>query len=245
MAIVVFWLLARALTSSLVATLASLLLLANLAQIWFARVPTTEIMAQAFTLSGVYFAVCCYRRPDATRGVLLCGAAFGLAAFVRIDMLMFVTPLVVGFLALVAVERRWARPWTWCALVLLVLTAHAIAHALLVSTPYTERIMFHALQGRSVTAASRLAAATGAGRRRARAAAVAPLPAIQVASRVAPLIFLAILAGAVYRIWPQVTGGFLVMLVSPARLRPGVGGGRHLVRRRSVGAHPARGRAAS
>ena len=43
-------------------------------------------------LSGVYLAVCCYRRPDTTLGVL-CAAAFGLAAFVRIDMLMFVTPL--------------------------------------------------------------------------------------------------------------------------------------------------------
>ncbi len=115
-AIVAFWLLARALTSRLVATLASLLLLANLAQIWFARVPTTEIMAQAFALSGAYFAVCCYRRPDITRGVL-CAVAFGLAAFVRIDMLMFVTPLVVAFLVMVALERRWARPWTWCALI--------------------------------------------------------------------------------------------------------------------------------
>ena len=62
-AIVVFWLLARALASQLVATLASLLLLGNFAQIWFARVPTTEIMAQAFALSGVYFAVRCYRGP--------------------------------------------------------------------------------------------------------------------------------------------------------------------------------------
>ena len=53
-AIVAFWLLARALTSTLVATLASLLLSVNFAQIWFARVPTTEIMAQAFTLSGMY-----------------------------------------------------------------------------------------------------------------------------------------------------------------------------------------------
>ena len=35
-------------------------------------------------------------------------------------------------------------------------TAHAVAHALLVSTPYTERIMFHAFRGRTVTAASRM-----------------------------------------------------------------------------------------
>ena len=213
-AIVGFWLLARAIASTLVATLASLLLVSNLAQIWFARVPTTEIMAQAFTLSGVYFAVCCYRRPDATLGVL-CGAAFGLAAFVRIDVLMFVTPVVVGFAGLVALERRWARPWTWCALTLAVLTAHAVVHAVFVSAPYTERILFHLTQGRSVTMASRvlppLVLAAGA---------VALLLSSRFsrsrwAGRAAASIFVVILAAAAYRIWPQVTGGFLLMLVSP------------------------------
>ncbi len=36
-----------------------------------------------------------------------------------------------------------------------------------------------------------------------------------MARRVAPLVFMAILAAAAYRIWPQVTGGYLVMLISP------------------------------
>ena len=154
-AIVAFWLLVRALTSALVATAASVLLLANLAQMWFARAPMTEIMAQAFIVSGVYFAVRCYQRPAIALGVL-CATAFGLAAFVRIDVLMLVTPLAIGFLAVVALERRWSRPWTWCALVLFLVTAHAIAHAAIVSTPYTERILFHAFSGRSVTSASRI-----------------------------------------------------------------------------------------
>ena len=216
-AIVAFWLLVRALTSTLVATLASLLLSVNFAQIWFARAPTTEIMAQAFTLSGVYFAVCCYRRPETTLGVLS-AAAFGLAAFVRIDVLMFVTPLVVGFLALVALERRWARPWTWCALVLALLTAHALAHALLVSTPYTERLFFHVTRGRSVTMASQVLPPMVLA-----AAAIALLVSrrfgrSRVAGPVATVVFLAILAGATYRIWPEVTGGFLPMLVSPLGL---------------------------
>jgi len=213
-AIVAFWLLTRALASALVATLASLLLLANLAQIWFARVPTTEIMAQAFTLSGVYFAVCCYRRPEATLGVL-CAAAFGLAAFVRVDVLMFVTPLVVGFAFLVALERRWARPWTWCAVMLAVLTAHAVVHAVLVSAPYTERILFHLTHSRSVTMASRLLPPLVLA-----AGAVALLLSKRFrgslwAGRAAVSVFVVILAAAAYRIWPQVTSGFLLMLMSP------------------------------
>ena len=213
-AIVAFWLLVRALTSALVATAASVLLLANLAQMWFARAPMTEIMAQAFIVSGVYFAVRCYQRPAIALGVL-CATAFGLAAFVRIDVLMLVTPLAIGFLAVVALERRWSRPWTWCALVLFLVTAHAIAHAAIVSTPYTERILFHAFSGRSVTSASRilppLVLAVGALAlllaRRFRGSRLVRL--------VGPLVFLAILGAAVYRIWPQVTGGFLLMLMSP------------------------------
>jgi len=221
-AIAVFWLLARVLASALVATTASVLLLTNFAQIWFARLPTTEVMAQVFALSGVYFAVCCYRRPDVTRGVLS-AAAFGLAAFVRIDMLMFVTPVVVGFLGVVAVERRWAPAWTWCTLILLVLTAHAVAHALLVATPYTERIIFHALHGRSVTAASRflppLVLVSGA-----LAFLMSRFTRLRLASRMAPLVFVAILAGAAYRIWPQVTEGYLGMLFSPLGIALAVAG---------------------
>ena len=213
-AIVGFWLLARALTTPLAATLASLLLVANLAQVWFARVPTTEVMAQAFTLSGVYFALLCYRRPGVTTGVLA-AMAFGLACFIRVDMLAFSIPAVVCFLGVVAVERRWSSPWTWCALILAGMVAHAVAHALLVSTPYTDRLLYHAFLGRSVTAGSRilppLVLAAGAIAfvlsRRARGSGVA--------SRLSVLVFVAILGGAAYRIWPQVTGGYLVMLMNP------------------------------
>ena len=161
-AVVAFWLLARALTTPLVATLAAMLLLGNLAQAWFARVPTTEIMAQAFTLSGVYFALLCYRRPGITHGVLA-ATAFGLACFVRIDVLLFSLPAVVCFLAVIALERRWAWPWTWCALTLAGLVAHAVAHALLVSTPYTDRLLYFAFLGPRVTTRQPPAAATGAG----------------------------------------------------------------------------------
>ncbi len=113
-----------------------------------------------------------------THGVL-CAAAFGLAAFVRIDMLMFVTPLVAGFLVLIALERRWTRPVMVCADPLTVLSAHAIAHAVLVSTPYTERIIHHALHGRSGHRRQPSAAAAGAGGGCGRVAAVHSLQGVQ------------------------------------------------------------------
>ena len=96
------------------------------------------------------------------------------------------------------------------------MVAHAVAHALLVSTPYTDRLLYHAFLGRSVTAASRilppLVLAAGA------IAFVLSRRASWIRRREpagSVLVFVAILAGAAYRIWPQVTGGYLVMLMNP------------------------------
>lgn len=213
-AIVAFWLLARGVTSALPATLVSVLLLVNFAQIWFARMPTTEVMTQAFTLSGVYFAAACYRRPEVTLGVLS-AVAFGMAAFVRIDVLMLVLPVVVAFLVLVAVERRWHRAWTWLAVVLAALTAHAVGHAILASAPYTERILYHAFRGRSVTTGSRTIPALVLG-----TGALALLLARMVGTSarvrmVAWSMFALVVILAIVRILPQLSDGFLLLLLTP------------------------------
>lgn len=214
-AIVALWLLVRAFTAPLAATLASLLLLMNFAQIWFARQPTTEIMTQAFVLSGLYFATLCYRNPAPALGVLA-ALAFGLAAFVRIDVLIFVLPCVAVFLALMAVERRWHRAWTWCTVVLALVTAHAVAHAWLTSGVYTERILFHAVQGRSVSSSSRarpmLVLVSGAV-----ALLASRWPGLRpVAGRLLWLVFAGVLAQATLRILPHLPEGFLLTVLTPA-----------------------------
>lgn len=214
-AVTAFWLLVRALTAPLAATLASLLLLMNFAQIWFARMPTTEIMTQAFVLSGLYFATVCHRHPAPVLGVL--GAmAFGLAAFVRIDVVILVLPTVAVFLALIAVEGRWHRAWTWCAIVLAVVTAHAGAHAWLTSGVYTERILFHSFQGRSVSSGSRarptLVLISGAFALLASRWPGTP----RVAGRLVWLVFVGVLAHTTFLILPHLREGFLLVVVSPA-----------------------------
>ena len=158
---------------------------------------------------------------------------------------MFVTPLVVGFLALVALERRWARPWTWCAAILVALTAHAIAHALLVSTPYTERIVFHALHGRSVTAASRLLPPLVLG-----AGALALLLSSRFKGSAAggPCGASGLHRDSRRRGIPDLAAGDRRLpgdAHQPSRPRAGGGGGGHLDPRRPVGADAARGRAAA
>ncbi len=215
LAIAAFWLLVRAFTAPLAATLASLLLLMNFAQVWFARQPTTEIMTQAFVLSGLYFATLCYRQPTPVLGVLA-AMALGLAAFVRIDVVMLVLPSVAVFLALIAVEGRWHRAWTWCAVVLAVVTAHAVAHAWLTSGVYTERILFHTLQGRTVSSGSRarpmLVLMSGAV-----ALLVSRWPGTpRVAGRLVWLVFVGILAHATVLILPHLPEGFLLVVLSPA-----------------------------
>lgn len=213
-----FWLLVRVVTAStFISTLASALLLANFAQGWFSRLPTTEILTQSLVAGGLLFATWCYRKPHAAPG-MLAGAAFGLAAFARIDVPMFVTPLVAGFLVLIAVERRWSRPWTCCATALAALTVHAAAHAWLVSGPYTERIVHFILTGRNVTMATRLVPplVIAAGALALVLARIGRLPAI--VSRATAVAFVLLLGAAIVRAWPQLVGGHLAMVATPAGL---------------------------
>lgn len=215
-AVAAFWLLARLLTSSaIIATLGTLLLLSSFGQIWFARLTTTEVMTQALVISGVLGAMWTYRGAPPVAGALA-GAAFGLAALTRIDVLFFVLPVVAGTLGVVYVEGRWSRGWTWCAVVLGLLAIHAAAHALLVSEFYTRRIAYYMLRGRSVTTASRLVPPLVL------LCAVAALVASRWmrrsgrAARWLPwALFGGVLAAAAWRIWPQVTAGPLSLLLTP------------------------------
>ena len=209
-----FWLLARQLTSPLVATLASALLLANFAQIWFARVPTTEVMTEALLLAGTLFLIALHRGAPPVVGALA-GAAFGLAAFTRIDVIVLVLPIVIVAGAAVWIDRRWHQGWTWCAAALAVLSGHAVAHAWLVSSLYSERIIFHMFFGRGVGALSRVVPPLLLASAVAAFLAARWLRGSALAARVPWIAFSLLLAGAAVRIAPQVVGGPLAILLTP------------------------------
>jgi hypothetical protein len=87
----------------------AVLLAASYAQVWWARHPSSEVMAQFFALAGLWLAARFARRGGATTGVLA-GLLLGGAMIVRVD----------GFLAAAAVPvlfgydlftRRRARRW--------------------------------------------------------------------------------------------------------------------------------------
>ena len=224
LAMAAFWLLARLLTTALVATAASALLLANFGQQWFSRVPTTEVMTQSLVAAGVLCSAWAYRgAPPVVGG--LAGAAFGLAAFARIDVFILVLPVVAGFLLVVRAEGRWGRAWTWHVAALAGVTAHAAAHAWTLSALYTRRIVFYALQGRSVSTASRVVPPLVLATAAAALLAARWLPQRHPAVRRLPWIALGVVGlAAAYRIWPQVVGGPMALLLTPWGLAAGAAG---------------------
>ncbi len=213
-AVTMFWLLARLLSSPAVATLASVLLLVNFGQIWFARVPTTEVMTQALLVTGTLFLVAVDRGAPPAAGVLA-GSAFGLAAFARLDVFVLVLPVVAVALAAVWIDRRWHAGWTAATVTLALLGAHAALHAWLLSSLYVERIIFHMFFGRSVRMVSRVLPALLLASAVVALVAARRLRGSAVAARLPLAVFGLLLLGAVIRIAPRAAEGPLALLLTP------------------------------
>jgi hypothetical protein len=213
LAMTAFWMLARTVTSVMPATLGTALVASNVAMQWFSRVTMTEVAAAAMVLAGLTFAVQFARRPSRLDGVLA-GVSFGLAAFARVDVMLFVIPVVAAFAAYLALGNPAGREWRWLAAALTLVTAHAALHAWLFADLYSERIAFHMLRARSVTTASRvippivLALGILAWLLSRHAAAGRWLGRATVA------IFAIALAVAAVRIAPTLSGGDLAMLLT-------------------------------
>lgn len=134
----VLFLLTRRLVSTPAAIAASALLAANPGHVWVGRLPLSETLAEYLIVTGLAFAVLWLASRDRAAGHLA-GAAIGLAALDRIDALLLVVPVVVVLLLLEWRRGAGARV-TAVAVPLAVLTLQAVAHALTISKPYTERL---------------------------------------------------------------------------------------------------------
>lgn len=212
LAVAALWLLAREISSPLAAGVAAALLTISVAEVWFARFPASEILAQFFILSGLYFASLWMRHNVPVVG-LCAGAAFGLAAFTRIDALLLVSPLVAAFFALTAGRQRpsW---WRVSVATFGLLTLQATAHALLLSAPYTLRVLGFLLASPWANGTSLVIPplVLGAGllcyvayRRRGH-------PFVRGMARA---VFIGLLGLAAVRLWPGLAGGYAAMLLTP------------------------------
>lgn len=122
-------------------------------EVWFSRMTTSEALAQALTLGGIW-AWMCFAQSGPTRERVwwgaLAGGAFGSLALTRIDFVWAVGP-VVALLLYVALTRRWDRGYTALAVVLGALLLHAGLHGLFWARAYVIDTVLPTLQTYAIT----------------------------------------------------------------------------------------------
>ena len=119
--------------------LAAVMLAVSLPQIWFARYPVPDVVAQFFVVAGLLALLAAFRdeRPWLAAGA---GALFGMACFAKVDMIILLAVTLIAF----AAWRLLGRPAGGgrCAKYLFaasgVMLAHNLLHYLLFPSDYTR-----------------------------------------------------------------------------------------------------------
>ena len=119
--------------------LAAIFLAVSLPQIWFARYPVPDVVAQFFVVAGLLALLAAFRgeRPWLAAGA---GGLFGLACFAKVDMIIMLAVTLTAF----AAWRLLARPAGGgrCVKYLFaasgVMLAHNLLHYLLFPSDYTR-----------------------------------------------------------------------------------------------------------
>ena len=229
--VLAIWMLGRELDSLTAANVAAGLLTVNFAQVWFARAASSELVAQFFVLSGLALLAAAVRARSRASGAAA-GTAFGLAACTRIDVLLLVLPIVGAGCALVWLRRRWSPVWTAAFIPCALLTTQAVAHALLISGPYTLRVLRLMFAGRAVSYAALalpiVIVGLGMWLWLVSAGRVRRPPRWAVLSTAAALAILGIV-----RLGPELVSGYLAMLITPIGCALAVAGAIWLLRERS------------
>ena len=131
-------LLGRRLVHPLVGVGGAGLLALNAVQVWFARMPVSEALAQGLTLAGLWAYSHFADEPDGTAGAWwgwLTGMAFGSLALARIDFFWAVGP-ALALLLYAALSHRWRLGHSVMALTLGLLLTHAALHVVFIARAY-------------------------------------------------------------------------------------------------------------
>lgn len=138
------WLIGRRVWSPGAATIAALLLATNVGHVWFARLPSSEMLAQWLLLAAIFFIVTLVDRES--RIAAVCAAmAVGLAGFTRIDMLFLLSPLALLWFVCAGRWGRGREVRAWGIATLTLIVTHAAVHAVTVAGPYTYRLATNAV----------------------------------------------------------------------------------------------------
>lgn len=146
LAVFALWLVGRRVWSPVAGVVAASLLAVSFGEVVYARLAVSEILAQFLLLAGLCFTLLAVDTRSRLAGACA-GAAIGLAALSRIDELCVLLPLAAVWLAVARRRRALGPAWGWYAATLGVVGLHAVAHALLVSGPYTVRLCRAAWNG--------------------------------------------------------------------------------------------------
>ncbi|MEW5975504.1 MAG: hypothetical protein AB1898_06825 [Acidobacteriota bacterium] len=128
--------------SSLAGWVAAFLLASNLAQIWMARSPFSELLVQALFLVGLWLLALALREKH-RRLAFLAGLLLALTGLVRIDSILLVGAAALSalFIWLWTPDRNVASTIRSFGVALALGTTHAIAHAAVFSRPYLENVL--------------------------------------------------------------------------------------------------------
>lgn len=152
--VLVLGLLGRKLAGPWVGVFAAAFLALSTPQVWFGRMPTSEALAQALILIGLWSYSHFAEAPEGRAGSwwgLLTGAAFGQLALTRIDSFWAVGP-TLALLAFIALTRRWRSGYTALAATLLALLVHTLLHTLVIARAYFFDTAYARIQDWALTA---------------------------------------------------------------------------------------------
>ncbi|MBA3944665.1 MAG: glycosyltransferase family 39 protein [Herpetosiphonaceae bacterium] len=147
-------LLGRRLVGPTVGVVAAAFLALSTPQVWFGRMPTSEALAQALTLAGLWSFTCFAAEPRGRHGRWwgwFTGVALGELALTRIDPFFVIGPVIL-LLLYIAFTRRWTTGYTALAATLGVLLLHTVLHTLVIARAYFFDTAFARLQDYALTA---------------------------------------------------------------------------------------------
>ena len=120
-----------------VGLLAAALLATNFTQIYFSRVPYSEVLTQCLLFSGIY-TLTTYTLEHKPLYAAVAALSFGQAVLSRIDSFIVVLPLVMFFGCWIALKRSPPKHLGFFAIPLVLLIIDGIVLALTASRPYVE-----------------------------------------------------------------------------------------------------------
>ena len=121
--------------------LAAVLLGVSLPQIWFAKYPVPDIVAQFFVVSGLLALLAAFR-DDRPWLAAAAGGLFGMACFAKVDMIVLLTVTLTAFAAwrLLSRPAGGERCVTYLFAASGVMLAHNLLHYLLFPSHYTRYV---------------------------------------------------------------------------------------------------------